>query len=142
MNSLNNMKRYFKQISISFFLAFVLFLPFVRVHAAEAVKCADDKPHGIVTCCEGSSCDFNEFILAIQKFLGKAVEFALAFSVVIIAIAGWKYLTSGGNAGERDKANKMFVSVGWGIAFVLGAWLIVNLIMTTLVGGNITNFLK
>lgn len=134
-------KQISKQISASIFLTFIFFLSATSVYAVDPVPANCDSTRGIVTCCEGSNCDFTQFMLAIQKLLNRVIEFALGFSVVVISIAGWKYLTSGANAGEREKANKMFVSVGWGIAYCLGAWLIVNLIMTTLVGGNITNFL-
>ncbi len=78
------------------------------------------------------NCTWDDLIAAVKKITNWGAQFALIFSVVIIAYAGFLYMTSGGSAGQRDKANKMFVSVAKGIFFILAAWLIVNLITTSL----------
>ena len=82
--------------------------------------------------CEG----FDLLIQAIQGVVKVVVGMALAFSVIVIAIAGSKYLTSGGEPAKRQEANKMFVKVAYGIFWILAAWLIINLIMTALTSGT------
>ncbi len=48
------------------------------------------------------NCNFNNLIAAVSKFFKVAIPMALAFSVVIIAYAGFLYMTSGDNASKRS----------------------------------------
>jgi len=83
---------------------------------------------------------FGSLISAIQGITNFAVvNIALPFSIIVIIYAGWIYLTSGGEPAKRKKANDMFVKVFWGIFWVLGAWLVINLIVTTLTNVSLTN---
>ena len=121
------------------FLFFTLSLP-IFVHAVK-----EDVPGGtgIVYYCVDGNCDFNDLIAAVKLVVNWASLFALAFSVVVIVVAGARYMMSGGNAGERTKANKMLFSVVKGIVFILAAWLIVTLITNALVNpANITPLLQ
>lgn len=134
----NKNKSKIKNYFIAGFLFLIFFAPvFSFVYAVDPPKGT-----GIVTSCGGSSCDFNQLMLAVQKVVNWAIGFALSFSVIVLAIAGWKYMTSGDSPGNIAEANKMFVSVGKGIFFILAAWLIVNLIMTSLVKPEmVTNYI-
>lgn len=75
---------------------------------------------------------FEQLLIAVKSVINFAVKFVLMFTVVIIAWAGWLYMSSGGNSGKRQEANKMFVNVGWGIFYIMAAWLIVTLITNAL----------
>ncbi len=88
-------------------------------------ECVDAK--GII-----GNCDFQDLLNAVKKVVDYAVGFTLFFSVIVIAWAGFKYMTSGDSAGERKKANDMLLSVAKGIVFILAAWLIVSLILRAL----------
>ena len=128
-------------------LSFIVIPTFGILHAQIATK-----QSGIVTGCFDTSknppeevpCDsFNQLLGGVKNVINYAVTFALSFSVIVIAWAGWLYMTSGGDSGKVKKAHDMFTSVAWGIAWVLGAWLVVNLIVTALVKDTeVTNFLK
>ncbi len=103
-----------------------------------------DGPHtnGIVTTCwKGGKpipCEkFGDLIIAIQNTINFGVKFALAFSVVPIAIAGFLYLRSGDSPGDRTRANDMLKKVAIGIVVMLAAWLIVNLITNALVTDDV-----
>ena len=87
-------------------------------------------------------CDFNDVILAVQKVLKFARDFALFFSVIVIIIAGFKYMMSGDNPGERSKANEMFRKVAIGIFFVMAAWLIVTLITNALLLPGVSTIIQ
>lgn len=90
---------------------------------------------GITYECKGGApgeCTFTDLILAVRHFFGIAIPLAIGFSVIIIAYAGFLYMTSGGSPGNRAQANKMFISVAWGIFFMLAAWLIVTLVLNSL----------
>jgi hypothetical protein len=73
--------------------------------------------------------DFIKLIIGVIKFL---IELGVAFSAVVFAYAGWLYLTSGGNEGQVEKAHEMFTKVLWGFLIALGAFLIVQLITSSL----------
>lgn len=71
--------------------------------------------------------------MQVSKFTTFAVEdIALPFSVIVIAYAGFLYLTSGGNQPQLYRAHGMFTKVALGIVWVLAAWLIVTLITNAL----------
>ncbi|MFA7216756.1 MAG: pilin [Candidatus Paceibacterota bacterium] len=92
---------------------------------------------GVVPSCEGDTCNFSDIIVTIKSLVNFATGIALMFSVVVIAYAGYNYMTSGDNAGKRAEANKMLWKVVVGIILVMAAWLIVNLIVSVLVDENL-----
>ncbi|MFA5888992.1 MAG: pilin [Candidatus Paceibacterota bacterium] len=75
------------------------------------------------------NCDFNDLMAAVKNVVNKGTIITLSLSVIVIAWAGFKYMTSGDNPGERKKANEMLLKVVYGIAFIIAAWLIVSLIL-------------
>jgi len=76
---------------------------------------------------------FGSLISAIKNITNFAVVYiALPFSVIVIIYVGAEYMMYSDNPGKRSEATKRFEKVAWGIFWVLAAWLIVNLIMTTL----------
>lgn len=85
-------------------------------------------------------CTFQDVLNAIKKVIDWATVFTLAFSVVVIAVAGGRLMISGDNAGERTKAREMLRKVAIGIIFILAAWLIVTLITNALLNSNIIKF--
>ena len=142
------MKKYLISISV----LFVLLLPAFSTLSAQTTNPPNvvTTQLGAVTVCvdlnngnQQVPCNsFDQLMTAVKNVINYAVTLALSFSVVVIAYAGWLYLTSGDSATKRSQANGMFVKVAWGIGWVLGAWLVVNLIMTALVNSNIPNFIK
>lgn len=87
---------------------------------------------GITYECKNGDCDFNDLIKATQRVVKFGVQFALSFSVVVIAYAGYLYMISGANPTKRGEANKMLQKVAIGIFFILAAWFIVSLILNSL----------
>ena len=77
-------------------------------------------------------CNFQDLVRATKRVVDFGVVFTLEFSVIVIAYAGFKYMISGDNPGERKKANEMLRKVAIGIGFILAAWLIVTLILNAL----------
>ncbi|MES2213487.1 MAG: hypothetical protein V4473_01440 [Patescibacteria group bacterium] len=108
------------------FLLCVYVLPMVAFGVEDT-----SKDYGIAYVCNGE-CTFADVIGAIKKVINFGIEFALFFSVIVIARAGFIYMTSGGSPGERAKANEMFRKVAVGIFLALAAWLIVTLITSAL----------
>ena len=83
-------------------------------------------------CSPPGNCTFGDLINAVKTVVKWGTIFALEFSVVVIAYAGFKYMISGEKPAERAAANKMLRSVVIGIIFILAAWLIVTLIISGL----------
>ena len=101
---------------------------------------------GIVyECTSGAAgeCTFNELLLAVQKVTKWGAIFALAFSVIVIAWAGFNLMVYGENSSKRKEASTMLWKVVQGIAFILLAWLIVTLITKgLLLKPNVPQLLK
>ncbi len=84
-------------------------------------ECGDDETVG--------NCDFADLIAAVKNVVNKGTIITLSLSVIVIAWAGFKYMISGDNPGERKKANEMLLKVVYGMVFIIAAWLIVSLIL-------------
>ena len=80
------------------------------------------------------NCTFADMVAATKHVLNWAVGFALFFSVIVIAYAGFLFMQSGGSSSKRDQAKGMLTKVAIGIAWVIAAWLVVNLVTTVLMG--------
>jgi hypothetical protein len=113
------------------FFAIILLLPLYS-HAQLAQECAGNQP---------GECTFDDLIRTVIRLTNWGTMFALGFSVVVIAWAGFKYLTSEGNPGKIKEANGMFLKVLQGIVIILIAWTLVKLITTALLKGGINTFL-
>lgn len=83
------------------------------------------------------NCTFADLIVGTKKVVDFGVKFALFFSVIVIAYAGFNYMISGDIPSKRQEANKMLRKVAIGIVFILCAWLIVTLILNALGVNNI-----
>ena len=127
------MSRIFNKILINLFVLTILVVPsFVFSQGGASgltYECFSGGVYG--------NCTFADLVAAVQNFTNRLTVLVLAFTVVPIAYAGWLYMISGGNAGNRTKANKMLQNVAIGIFFMLAAWLIVNLIARTLLSGTV-----
>jgi hypothetical protein len=76
--------------------------------------------NGIVYECNGKlpgDCTFDDLLNAIKRILNWFTKFALAFSIVVFAYAGYLYMISGDNPGKRREANSMLEKVAIGIFF-------------------------
>jgi hypothetical protein len=93
---------------------------------------------GLVTC-DGPDCTWNDFLQMIKKVINFSVSVGIAFSAIIFAWAGWLYMSSGGDEGKINKAHEIFTKMLWGFLFALGAYLIVELILTSL-GAKTSSF--
>lgn len=130
---------------VSWSTVFIFLFATINVVYAQEVT---TKMSGAVTQCIKNGvevpCDsFSQLVDAVRGLLTYAVGISLAFSVVVIAYAGWLYLNAGENPGNIGKAKDMFVKVAYGVFWVLAAWLIVNLIVTALVKPDqVTNIIK
>jgi len=102
------------------------------------VHCGDDLDgDGVIT--EGKNtpkgveneCDFGDFIDGIRRVINFLIVLSVPMAAVAFAWAGILYLTSGGSD-QTEKAKDIFKKVAIGFIIVLGAWLIVNTVVSAL----------
>lgn len=70
-----------------------------------------------------------------QNLLNSGVFLAIFISAILFAYAGWLYLTNEA-IHQQERARGLFKDVVIGLVIILGAWLFVDTIMKTLMGGN------
>lgn len=91
---------------------------------------------GVFVPCSGtdcSACDLVKLGNSIIKWLISIVS--LLFAVIMI-VAGFRLVTSGGNQSARDGAKSMFTNALIGFIIILAAWLLVDTLMRALLGDS------
>mgnify|MGYP003521037636 FL=1 len=86
--------------------------------------------------CDGgptNGCDFDDLMALINTVIDFLIfDLALPIAAVVIAYAGFLFLTSGDDSGKRTKAKKMLVNIVIGLVLALASWLIVQTILLSL----------
>ncbi len=112
----------------------------VAVPEGSLVPCGFDLDgNGIVQGDE--ACGFEDLIIIAQNVI-KFLIFNLAapIAAIMFAYAGFLYITNGGNESQIKQAHDIFLYVFIGLVVALSAWLVVNFILSFLVGSEF-NFL-
>ena len=118
-------------------LMMLLFLTPTAVMAATATGLQTIVPQqGQGSDCNGpggcqSICDLA---LLAQNILNDGIYVAIFLSAILFAWAGWKHMSAGGDSHQIQEANKVFAAVFIGLIIILSAWLIVNTLMSALLG--------
>ena len=90
---------------------------------------------GIVQC-TGFDCNFCKFGEMLNLGINWLFGFMAVLAVVVLAIAGFRLVTSGGNTAERDWAKARIGYVVIGFLIMLSSWLIVDTILRGLTGSE------
>jgi len=88
--------------------------------------------------CDGSvanPCDFNAFMKTLNFIITWIMEISVSIATIAFVYAGFLYLTSGANAGNRTKANTIAWNVIKGYVIILCAWLAIHTVITSIVNG-------
>lgn len=114
---------YIKKINVVLFI-YLLIAP-VAVFAAGIVPCGGaTQPR----------CDFNFLIVLAQELINFLIFYVAApLAAVAFAIAGVMMMTARDNEQQVTKAKQVFSYVLWGFIVALSAWLVVELIVSSLV---------
>ena len=88
----------------------------------------------IVPKCADDICGMCDLIGLANNIIQFAIYLAVTIAAIMFIVAGIKYLTAGGDSAKISAAHKIFFNVIIGLALVLTAWLIIELIMTTFLG--------
>lgn len=81
----------------------------------------------------GIECRCTHLIQLTQNIVDGAIYFAVFFSAVLFAYAGWLYLSNAALS-QKDRGRTLFVNVAIGLVVILSAWLVVDTLMRQLAG--------
>ncbi len=87
--------------------------------------------------CEGDGCRACDLVTLADNIINFLIMISLLIAAILFAYAGFLMVTSGGNSGKVKKAKEVFQNVLIGIVIVLSGWIIINTIMSILVGENL-----
>ena len=79
--------------------------------------------------CEGVDCTACDFVSMVNGVVNFLITLSVVFAVIMLAVAGFKMLTSGGNANAASEARGIFTNVVIGFIIILSAWLIIDTIL-------------
>ncbi|MBI1999461.1 MAG: hypothetical protein HYS74_02295 [Parcubacteria group bacterium] len=71
-------------------------------------------------------CGFDQLIKLVENLIDFAILIAAPLAAIMFAYAGWLYLSSQGSEQKVKSAHGVFMTVLWGILFILGAWIFVK----------------
>ena len=86
--------------------------------------------------CRACPCGFAGVMGTVQNLVNSGISFGILFAVIIIAWAGFLYITTPTNPEARSQANKMLINAAIGLLIICSAWLIVDFVMKTLYAGE------
>lgn len=72
-----------------------------------------------------------------KNLIGFAMYVAVFIAVVMIAYAGFKYITAQGDSSKVSDAHRIFRSVVIGLIIILGSWTMVDTLLKTFYGGQL-----
>lgn len=88
-------------------------------------------------CGDCSQCDVFQTIASIATAI---FSIAGALAVLLLVNSGFGYVMAGGNQEAREKAKKGLTAVVVGLIIILVAWLVVNTILTQMLGYKLGNW--
>ena len=89
--------------------------------------------NGLVTC-QGPDCDACDLVNMVNGIINFIIVLLTVLATIVLVIAGFKMVTSGGNASAWQSAKESFFNIVIGFILVLAAWLIVDTILKALTG--------
>lgn len=81
---------------------------------------------------DGVVCDYSSFMDTLNTVIAFLIQMAIVATSLLLAYAGFKYMTAGDSASERGLATSMLKNAAIGFVIVLCAYIIVELVFTSL----------
>lgn len=126
-------KKNYKKILFFLSLFLILFSFSLPVLAQDTNPPGDLFPCGNV---DPRECGYEHLLRLVQGIVSRLFTYSLILSSIVFAYAGFLYLSSQDSPGQRDQAKKIFINVVIGLAVMMTAWVIVNLVLTALVSDS------
>ena len=87
------------------------------------------------------ACDFEDFLQLLRNVIRFIAMYLTAPAIVIaITYVGFLLMVSGADTGKRKEAKDVFLKVILGLVAIIGAWLIIETIYTSLGYGGFLQF--
>ncbi|MCA9360284.1 hypothetical protein H6785_01740 [Candidatus Nomurabacteria bacterium] len=86
--------------------------------------------------CEGTDCNSCHLVVLAENILGWLIGVMLVIFAITTAWAGFSLVTSGGNTSAKTEAKQKMTNALIGILIVMGAWLLVDTLMKSLLLGG------
>jgi hypothetical protein len=81
-------------------------------------------------------CNFCHLATLIQNIINFGVYISMFAGGAMFSYAGWLYLMNNGDQTKVSRAHTIFKQVFVGLIIVLSAWLLIDIIMKSLLGGG------
>ncbi len=115
----------FRFLIIPVVLLLVLLTPeLVQAEQLVPLQCSGNDP---------SSCGTCEFVQLVNNLIQFIIVLASSIAVLVFIFAGFRMLTSGGNADAAKKAKEMITNVAIGYIIILAAFLFIDLLFGVLI---------
>ena len=93
---------------------------------------------GLVPCGDGgrAACQFCHVAQLMNNVIGWLVAFLTVVAAILFAVAGLRLVTSSGNQAAKESAKKIITNTIIGYVIVLGAWLLIDFGMKSLLSAE------
>ena len=116
-------------------LSAIIIVSIVPVLAAAQTPPAGSDGSSKIVSCNGSDCNLESFATLVQNLLNFGIFFASIIASILFAYAGWLYLSNAMTGPQSiTQAKSIFKNVAVGYLLILGAWLIVDTLLGSLLG--------
>jgi len=92
-----------------------------------------------------TGCDFAAFMTLVQRGINFLLYASVFIAVILIVVAGFNYLTAGGDTNKIKKAHAIFKAVVIGMIIAFCSWLVVYTVLTAVIntsfGGGASNII-
>lgn len=82
------------------------------------------------------NCNICHLVVMIEGLVDLFIEIMLIVATIMVVVAGFRLVTSGGNVAAKESAKSLLINVIIGILIVLAAWLIVDTIIRAVIGSD------
>lgn len=86
--------------------------------------------------CTGTDCSACNLVYLANAVIQWLIGFLTILFAVLMAVAGWGLVVSGGNQSALDAAKEKFTNAVIGFIIILAAWLVIDTIIRGLVGAD------
>ncbi len=90
--------------------------------------------------CNGVECQTCHFIQLGSNIITWLITIMATICAIVVAIAGFKMVTAGGDAGAISEARGMITNVVVGFVILLSAWLVIDTVMKMFVKDNVEGY--
>jgi hypothetical protein len=110
---------------------FYLLITVISAQAANGLVPCGPESHG------GKGCQFCDLLILVEKVIDFALyNIAIPLVVVFIVWGGLTIMTAGDSTEKVGQGRKMIQSAIIGVFIALGAWMIINMVLSAIGGGS------